>query len=590
MIAQKRIQKRTKTKVNLAIALMVAMSSISNASEGVVKSLIPSANPKLVEFQKKNFSPAKLIKMGERVRMSIGHSYSNFTFIEGDDGVIVVDTGLFTNRAKHALTDYRKLVDKPIVAIIYTHTHGDHRGGSPIFVKAANKDIPIYGPDGWKERLDYDKSDQMELVKNRAMSQFGMLLPAGNTGTVGAGIGPITKTGDGASDFVLPNKTVPKSGMKLTISGVKMQFIPTPGDIESHMMVWLPDDKVMISGDTLGGTLPYISTARFEVERDARKMASSLDLIMSYPAEYVIPGHGRPLIGKKDIKDVIIATRDVSLFLADQLTRYSRKSYSPDTIIDILKLPPHLSKHPDLQPHYHKLDWLIRGMYLKRGGWAVNTLELVRHTDSEEAKRMVKLLGGVDKTTEHALNAFNQADYPWAVQLSTQVLYVQPKHKLATRIKIESLRGIAYSTESANERNYSLTKVAEMAGKMPWGKIYSRVSYLPRSKQSNSELLELLRTRFKAEDAFELTMTIGITVKGENKNTEHTIELHKGILLHKGHAGSAVDATITIDRKLLVSLSTGAISWLDALRKNKIHVNTGQASVEHFVKLIDTVN
>ena len=99
-------QTRSKTGrgMKIVLALLTAMSCISYASENVVKSLTPTANPKLVEFQTKNFSPAKLLKMGERVRMSIGHSYSNFSFIEGDDGVIVVDTGLYTNRAKHAVS------------------------------------------------------------------------------------------------------------------------------------------------------------------------------------------------------------------------------------------------------------------------------------------------------------------------------------------------------------------------------------------------------------------------------------------------------------------------------------------------------
>ncbi len=575
--------------VNLVLILLMVTTSVTFAGDEKLKSLTPSANQKLVDFQKKNFTPARLLKMGKRVRMAIGYSYSNFTFIEGDDGVIVVDTGFFVNRAQHALTDYQKLVDKPIIAIIYTHTHNDHRGGSPVFVKAAKKDIPIYAPDGWVKRLDYDKSEQMELIKNRGMSQFGILLPSGVTGTVGAGIGPITKL-DGISGFELPNHTVPKEGMELTISGVKMQFIVTSGDIESHMMVWLPDEKIMIAGDTLGGILPYISTARFEADRDARKMAASLDVIMNYPAEYVIPGHGRPLIGKDDIEDVIIATRDVTLFLADQITRYSRKAYSPDSIIDILKLPPHLANHPDLQPHYHKLDWLIRGIYLKIGGWGKNTLALVRHTDSEEAKRMVKLLGGIDKVVKHAINAFKDADYPWAVQLATKVLYVQPKNKMATLIKIEALRGIAYSTESANERNYALTKVAELAGRLPWGKVYSKVAYPTRSIQPSHELLQLLRVRYKAEDALELTMKIGITVSGRNETAGHTIELRKGILLYKHQAPTTADAYITIDHKLLVLLSTGAISWKDALNQKKIKVSKGQLSVERFVTLIDTLN
>jgi alkyl sulfatase BDS1-like metallo-beta-lactamase superfamily hydrolase len=129
-----------------------------------------------------------------------------------------------------------------------------------------------------------------------------------------------------------------------------------------------------------------------------------------------------------------------------------------------------------------------------------------------------------------------------------------------------------------------------MAGKLPWGKVYSKVAYPTRSIQPSSELLELLRARYRAEDALKLTMTIGITVNEKSGNNEHSIELRKGILLYKQDTPAVADARITIERKLLVALSIGAISWSDALSQNKIKIDSGQSSVERFVKLIDTLD
>jgi alkyl sulfatase BDS1-like metallo-beta-lactamase superfamily hydrolase len=105
-----------------------------------------------------------------------------------------------------------------------------------------------------------------------------------------------------------------------------------------------------------------------------------------------------------------------------------------------------------------------------------------------------------------------------------------------------------------------------------------------------SLLICSLDSRFKAEEALELAMTIAIKVNSKNGTSEHTVALSKGVLIYKNQVATSPDASITLDRKLLVTLSVGAISWLDALSQNKINVDNGQSSVERFVKLIDTIN
>lgn len=273
-------------------------------------------------------------------------------------------------------------------------------------------------------------------------SQFGVLLPEGVDGTVGSGIGTITRM-KGNMDFVHPNQSV-HDASEITLGGVRMVLIPMYGDIKAHMWIWLPEDKVMFTGDTImGTTLPYISTARFEPDRKALEFVKSLDHRKDYPVEYVVPGHGRPLIGKADVDEISILNLDFAQLLANQVTRFILKGYSADRAIDNLILPPSMINHPDMQPYYHRL---------------------IRHTESQEAARMVPLLGGEKEVNKQALKAFESGDYRWSAQLANLVLKVDPDNKTAAQLQRQSFKGIANTTRSANERNYMLSKIKELDG------------------------------------------------------------------------------------------------------------------------------
>ena len=73
------------------------------------------------------------------------------------------------------------------------------------------------------------------MIQQRAYAQFGMILPRGENGTVGAGIGKVP-TGKGTPVFIAPSVTISEP-TAVTIAGVKLEMIPSPGYINSsHMM------------------------------------------------------------------------------------------------------------------------------------------------------------------------------------------------------------------------------------------------------------------------------------------------------------------------------------------------------------------
>jgi uncharacterized sulfatase len=550
-----------------------------------VPQLAPDANSELLEFHKRVYEPRRLKKIGKRVHMSLGDSYANFSFIEGDDGVIVIDAGFFTGNVEHALARLRETVtDKPIIGMIYTHAHRDHTGGSGAIVNAAETDIPIYAPADWVEDDAYVGSSLRDMVQYKAFSQFGLLLPEGINGSVGSGIGPVTRL-EGGLAFTPPNHGVDQV-TEITLAGVKMVMIPMYGDIKGHMWIWLPEEKVMFTGDTImGTTMPYISTARFEPDRKALEFVKSLDQLAEYPVEYVVPGHGRALLGQADVQEIAILNRDFAQFMANQVTRFILKGYSADQIIDQLTLPPSLADHPDLQPYYHRLPWIIRGLYLKRAGWVDDFNRLARHTQSEEARRLLPLIGGEDRANEHALQSLEAGDYRWALQLASTVLLVNPENQISADIQKQAYQGIANTTRSANERNYMLTKIKELEGAAPWNRILVKLGLPARMQQSDAQLLKMMEDRFMYEDAPNLTLRVAVNV--DDDDTWHSLRVRNGVLIYEGvdQAGEH-DGRLTVSHSDLAKLATGAIPWSQSIQLGVVNVVDGIAAVQTLTSLI----
>ena len=76
----------------------------------------------------------QIIKVADNVHVAVGYSVSNVSMIVGDDGVVIVDTGMMGEAAERIAKEFRKISDKPVKAIIFTHSHGDHTGGAPAFL------------------------------------------------------------------------------------------------------------------------------------------------------------------------------------------------------------------------------------------------------------------------------------------------------------------------------------------------------------------------------------------------------------------------------------------------------------------------
>src|SRR3546814_18052272 len=88
------------------------------------------------EFKREVLNPA------DGVYVAVGYGIANSILVVGDSGVIVVDTTETAESAREVLAAFRKLTDKPVAAIVYTHSHPDNIGAAAVF--AEDRHAPVY--------------------------------------------------------------------------------------------------------------------------------------------------------------------------------------------------------------------------------------------------------------------------------------------------------------------------------------------------------------------------------------------------------------------------------------------------------------
>lgn len=504
-------------------------------------------NPELLELQLKQ--KPLLRKLGDRVFATEFIGYSNHGFIEGDDGIIVIDGGWFPGTTAMAITELRKYTDKPVAAIIYTHLHLDHFGGMGPIMAGQSGDIPVYGPAHWQKWVTRLLKTDRESILRRVYLQMGMLLPQGPEGTVGNGIGPspIPEPNDPLSHP--PNIDVSET-LEVEIAGVPLQIMPMEGDVTEHLWVWLPEDRVLFSGDSPPhGVFPAVETARFEIGRNPDQMLVAVETSLALQPDFIVPGHSRTLRGREEIDGIMTGARDAIAFLIDQVNRFVLSNRSVEELLDTLHLPPAIAANPELQPYYHRWEWMVRQRFVKLVGFIDDSMDYLSLNQLEESRRLVPLLGGRDRVLALAETSV-EGDPRWAARLATYLMQVDASDSAAQAVRQNAFLRVAQTTTSTNERNYLLGLILEENGDINFQQQLAPLNTRAYAKLSSLELLNRLKYRLRAEDADNVELSFNLNVEGE----DFVLSVHNNVLRVTPGASSDT-ATLEMSRADLVAVT-----------------------------------
>ncbi|MFC1580130.1 alkyl sulfatase dimerization domain-containing protein [Thermodesulfobacteriota bacterium] len=397
-----------------------------------------------------------VIKVVPAVYTSVGFGASVSTMIVGDAGVIIIDTTDSTKAAENTLKEFRKITDKPVQAIIYTHGHRDHVSGATVFAEGGSPEI--YARHNLANELATAEGPY-KILQQRTMRQFGIKWLEPFTERVNIGLGPADKPEEGLGQgFMPPTKQFSGEKEVITVEGVTLEMVAAPGETDDALVVWMPEDKLLFGGDNFYQAFPNLYAIRGTKYRDFNVWADSLDFMANMNADYLIPGHTRPITGAEAVKKALSSYRDAIRYIIEKTAEGMNKGLYLDELAEYVKLPEELASEYALQEFYGTVAWSAKSYACGELGWFDgNPTSLFPTPPKEKAARIAKLAGGADALAKKMHQATENGEHQWAMELADIINTLDEGHLDAARsVKIAVLRALADDQINACARNYYL--------------------------------------------------------------------------------------------------------------------------------------
>lgn len=427
-----------------------------------------TVNPSLWRMARLNLANG-LFKVTDRLYQLRGFDIANMTVIEGDSGLILIDPLTTAEVAKAALEHYwAHRPKKPVVAVIYTHSHVDHFGGVRGIVDEADVKagkVKVIAPAGFMEAISGENVLAGPPMIRRAQFQFGALLPRGARGQIDAGLGK--GVARGTPGLIAPTQSIVKAVEEHTIDGVKIVFQLAPEtEAPAEMHMFYPQLGVLNMAENACPLLHNFIPLRGAVARDPRIWAKYIgDAIAMYgpKTEVLIGQHHWPTWGKEKIVDYLEAQRDLYKHIHDQTLRYMNRGWRPAEIAEAIELPPGLAERWSVRGYYGSVSHNVKAVYQRYLSWYDgNPCNLHPLPPAPAARKFVEYMGGSASVIARARADFAKGEFRWVAQVMKEVVYAEPANKEARELCADALEQMGYQAESATWRNAFLYGAQEL--------------------------------------------------------------------------------------------------------------------------------
>ncbi|MGA0600213.1 alkyl/aryl-sulfatase [Caulobacter sp. KR2-114] len=501
-----------------------------------------------------------------------GFDISNITFIEGETGFVVIDPLVSAEPAAAALALMRRhRGDKPVSAVIYTHSHVDHYGGIKGVLSQADLDAgaTIIAPEGFLQAAVAENVMAGNAMNRRATYMYGAFLPRGPKGHVDAGLGKATSLGQ--VDLVAPTRSIVSTGEQLVVDGVEIVFQVTPDtEAPAEMNFMFPQHRALCMAENCTCHLHNLYTPRGAQVRDASAWSRYIEEAIGLFADgtdVLFASHHWPKWGRERSVKFLRQQRDLYKYIHDQSLRLANHGLTPLEIAERLALPPSLAAEWHTRGYYGTLNHNAKAVYQRYLGWFDgNPANLHKHPPVEAGRRYVDLAGGADALLAKARAAFDAGDYRWVAEVVNHLVFADPDNAEARHLQADALEQMGYQAESGPWRAFYLTGAQELRNPIA-------PSPTPRQSQlgqmrnlPGDSLLESLSVRLNGEKAgaeadFGLTLALADTGERFRVWVENAV-------LH--HAPSEAAPAVTLARGTLVDLVIGEATLDAALADGRV--------------------
>lgn len=535
-----------------------------------------TVNPSLWRLARLNLNHG-LYKVTEGVYQVRGFDLSNITFVEGDEGFIVVDPLTSAEPAAAALALMRKhRGDKPVSAVIYTHSHVDHYGGIKGVLTDADiaAGARIVAPEGFLAEAVSENVLAGNAMGRRATYMYGALLPRGPRGHVDSGLGKAVSSGQ--VNLIAPTESISRTGTRLTLDGVEIVFQVTPGtEAPAEMNFFFPRQRALCMAENCTCQLHNLYTPRGAQVRDAKAWSFYIDEaidLFADQSEVLFASHHWPRWGKADQIAFLEQQSDLYKFIHDQTLRLANHGLTPLEIAEQVKLPPSLADVWHTRGYYGTISHNTKAVYQRYLGWFDgNPANLHKHPPVEAAKRYVAAMGGAEAVLAKGRDAFEAGDYRWVAELVNHLVFADPDNMEARNLQADALEQMGYQAESGPWRDFYLTGAQELRLVRPKATTPRQGATGQLRTLPADQLLDSLSVRLngdtigRAQPAMLLTFT--------DADETFTLKVRNGVLHHRPAKPS--ERAIRLSRNTLVDLVVGERTLEAALSEGLVEGDTG---------------
>lgn len=487
-----------------------------------------------------------------------GFDVSNMTIIKGQTGWIIIDPLTSRDTAAAALKLVNeKLGSRPVSAVIYSHSHGDHFGGVRGIINEADVKagkVAIIAPEHFLAETASENVMAGPAMSRRATFQFGSNLTPGPQGQMGSGIGKGISGGD--ITLIPPTIDIHKTGELRDVDGVTLEFQMVPqSEAPAEMNVYMPAARTFLAAEIATCTLHNILTPRGAKVRDTLSWAGFLNEAVNLygdRSDIIVSSHCWPRFGQSEVKGWLSGQRDNYRYLHDQTVRMMNKGMTQNEIAEVLKAPPSIADQWFNKGYYGTYSHNSKAIYQYYLGWydAVPA-NLNPHPPEVRAAKMVAAMGGAKKVVAEAKKAMKAGDYRWSSDLLNQLVFADPKNIEGRALLADSYEQQGYQAESAIWRNMFLSGAHDLREGMKAGinaQSIDMISAIPTGL-----LLDSVATRLDPKIIGDTALTLNFIISDRNETAKVTVG--NSVMFNemgKSHAAPAV--TITGPRQLFLAL------------------------------------
>ena len=331
-------------------------------------------------------------------------SFANVVALTSGGRMLLVDAGgILHFRQVHEAV--RAWTDAPLDVAVYTHGHVDHVWAVPLF-EAEGAPVRVVAHENLPARFDrYDRTNGYNGVINQR--QFGLPQPMFPTG------------------FRYPDETY-RDRLTLDLAGLEVQLHHDKGETDDGTWVWVPDRKVLCTGDLFIWASPNCGNPQ-KVQRFPFEWAAALRRMAGLGAELMLPGHGLPIAGTERIAGVLGDTAELLESLVEQSLALMNDGARLDDLVHTVRVPEHLAGRPWLQPVYDDPEFVVRNVWRLYGGWYDgNPAHLQPAPEAALAAELADLAGGAAVLADRATALAASGDLRLAGHLAEMAALAAP--------------------------------------------------------------------------------------------------------------------------------------------------------------------